>query len=302
MEKRAAGEEQVVRTACAHHCGGSCVWKVHIRDGVITRLEPDDDPKEDQLRGCMRAHALRQQVYAPDRLRYPLKRVGERGENIWERVSWEQALDQIADRLKQIKAKYGAESLAISEGTYRSDMYGVRTRFLNLFGNPGNIGCPGIVCGCNKHALRTALLGTGTLRDIVENAKCIVFCGWNITETRRRVWLDIRERIQKGGKIKLIVIDPKQTEVAKNADLWLQIRPGTDAALFLSWINVIIEERLYDETFVDKWTFGFDQLKQRASEYTPERVAGITWISAEKKGNRQECMRQTNRPLSVCLV
>ena len=92
----------------------------------------------------------------------------------------------------------------------------------------------------------------------------------------------LRERDGSEPRPKLIVIDPRRTKVAEKADIWLQIRPGTDAALFLAWINVIIEENLYDKNFVDKWTFGFDQLKQRASEYTPERVAEITWIPAEK--------------------
>ena len=116
MEKRAAGEEQVVRTACAHHCGGSCVWKVHIRDGVIIRLEPDDDPKEDQLRGCMRAHALRQQVYAPDRLRYPLKRVGPRGSGQFERISWDEALDTVASELIRIRDAYGNAAIIAGGG------------------------------------------------------------------------------------------------------------------------------------------------------------------------------------------
>ncbi len=236
-------------------------------------------------------------LYHPDQLMYPLKRVGERGENKWERVSWDKALDEIADKLKQIKAEYGAESLAVIEGTARSDLYGIRSRFLNLFGNPRNIGDPGTVCSANKAALRYVLLGTRSLSDNIDVAKCIVLCGWNITESRRKGWQQIQERIKKGEKVRLIVIDPRQIEVAKHADLWLQIRPGTDTALFLAWINVIVEEHLYDEAFVDRWTFGFDRLKQRAWGYTPEKVAEITWIPAEKIRESAR-MYATSKPAS----
>ena len=87
VEKGSPGEEQIVRTACAHHCGASCIWKVHVKDGIITRLEPDDESVEPQLRGYLKGHALRQQVYAPDRLKYPLKRTSPRGSAQFERIS-----------------------------------------------------------------------------------------------------------------------------------------------------------------------------------------------------------------------
>jgi thiosulfate reductase/polysulfide reductase chain A len=313
MTIRAANEEGVetkeINCWASPGCHDQCRLLASVKDGQIVKLKGKRRTLNTRatgraaqllFRSCPdRLPHLLEWLYHPDQLMHPLKRVGERGENKWERVSWEQALDEIADKLEKLKAKYGAETLALAEGTYRSDMYGIRTRFLNLFGNPGNIGCAGTVCGCNKHALKTALLGTGTIRDIVENAQCIVSDGWNMTQTRRRLWLDIKERLQRKEGLKFIVIDPKETESAKNADLWLQIRPGTDGALFLSWINVIIEERLYDEDFVDKWTFGFDQLKKRASEYTPEKVAGITWIPAEKIRESAR-MYAMNSPATFC--
>ena len=266
-------------------CHDRCGILVNVKDGRIVSLKGNRQTVNGErlFQSCPdRLPHLTKWLNHPDQLMYPLKRSGERGENKWERVSWEQALDEIVEKLRLMKAEYGAESLALTEGTMRSDMYGMRTRFLNLFGNPGNIGCAGTICACNKQALRRAILGTTTLRDNITVARCFVFSGWNIIESRRRRWEDIRERVRKGEQIKLIVIDPRQTELARQADIWLQIRPGTDAALFLSWINVIIEEQLYDKDFVEKWTYGFDRLKQRASEYTPEKVSEITWISAEK--------------------
>ena len=279
-------------------CHDRCAILVSVKNGKIVGIRGNRElvNGERLFQSCPdRLPHLAKWLYHHDQLMLPLKRIGERGENQWQRVSWEHALDDVADKLKAMKAEYGAESLALTEGTMRSDMYGIRTRFLNLFGNPGNIGCAGTICACNKQALRRAILGTVTLRDNFNVARCIVFCGWNIIESRRRRWEDIRERKRNGEDIKLIVIDPRQTELAKQADLWLQIRPGTDAALLLSWINVIIEERLCDEAFIENWTYGFEQLRQRASHYTPEKVAEITWVPAEKIREAAR-LYATNRP------
>jgi anaerobic selenocysteine-containing dehydrogenase len=226
---------------------------------------------------------------------YPLKRAGDRGENRWERISWDLALDEIAEKLDHIKSEYGAESLGVIEGTYRSDFYGIRTRFLNLFGNPGNIGCAGTVCMCNRTALGFALAGAPVSIPNFNLANCIVICGWNLTESRGMIWESIQRRLRKETNPKLIVIDPRETKAAKIADLWLQIRPGTDTALFLAWINVIIEEGLYDKDFVGRWAFGFDALRERASEYTPEKVSEITWIPTEKI-RKSARMYATNKP------
>lgn len=261
-------------------CYNLCGLLVSVKDGRILKMKVNPE-YPGSGKGCTERlpHFIKWQ-YHPDQLMHPLKRIGERGENNWERVSWDQALDEIAEKLKQLKERYGAESLAVTEGTYRSDLHGIRGRLLNLFGNPGNVGDPGTICRTCGFALYYAL--TGTLAPVLLDfsiAKCVVLCGSNISESWSATWREIKGRRKA---LKLIVIDPRQTEAAKNADLWLQIRPGTDAALYLAWINVIIKERLYDEEFVDKWTFGFDQLKQRAAEYTPEKVSEITWITAEK--------------------
>ncbi|MDD2736786.1 MAG: molybdopterin-dependent oxidoreductase [Desulfuromonadaceae bacterium] len=219
-------------------------------------------------------------LYSPNQLMYPLKRAGGRGENKWEKISWDQALDEIAQKLERLKAEYGAETLAVNEGTYRSDMFGIRSRFLNLFGNPSNVGGPGTVCMCNKFQMRYALTGPCSVgASLSRQLKCWVLDGYNMTQSVRTTWNNLIESRRK--EIKLIVIDPRRTEVAKQADLWLQIRPGTDSALFLAWLNVIITENLYDKDFVNSWTVGFDQLRERVDEYTPEQVAEITWVPAD---------------------
>ena len=285
-------------------CHGNCGLLVSVKDGKIVGMR--GNPEFPGSRGAVckeRFSHLVKWLEHPDQLMYPLKRRGERGEDKWERISWEQALDEIADKLKQIKAQYGAESLAVVEGTYRSDLYGIRARFLNLFGNPANVGDPGTSCGCNKVALNFALGGANIVSPALkmkglDRFTCFVYCGNNLPGSYQLVWRQLKKQLQGKTRPKLIVIDPRCTELAENADIWLQIRPGTDTALFMAWINVIIDEGLYDRTFVDKWTFGFEQLKQRASEYPPERVAEITWIPAEKIRESAR-IYATNKPAAI---
>jgi thiosulfate reductase / polysulfide reductase chain A len=260
-------------------CHQECGLIATVRGGRLVQLKGNPDYVT-PFRGCAdRMPHLTKWLYSSEQLLHPLKRAGERGENRWERISWDQALDEIAKKLAEIKTKYGAEGLALNEGTYRNDQYPMRTRFLNLFGNPGNIGSAGTVCFCNKVALSYALVGLGLRHGKAEKARCIVLNGANLSQAMPLIWRRIKRQLPK--QTKLIVIDPRKTEAAKEADMWLQIRPGTDGALFMAWINIIIREGLYDKEFVEKWTYGFDQLRERAAEYAPERVAEITWIPAE---------------------
>jgi thiosulfate reductase/polysulfide reductase chain A len=273
-------------------CGG-CGLLANVKDNKIVSMRGNREFPNSRGHVCRdRFPHLIKWLGHPDQLMYPLKRVGERGENKWERIDWEQALDEIAEKLKNIKAQYGAESLVSMEGI--GDIHGIRGRFLNLFGNPANVSGPGSVCNCNKRALHIALTGsiiaTGGSRpvEVYLTPDCIIFAGLSLVEGEPFAWHQFRRRLKEENRPKVIVIDPRRTKLAENADLHLQIRPGTDTALFMAWLNVIIEEGLYDKDFIDKWTFGFDELKQRALEYTPERIAEITWIPANQI---RECAR-----------
>ncbi len=287
----AAGEQpgvEVKKTICwpSPGCHCNCGLLVTVRDDKI--LDIRGNPEFPYNRGAVCAERLphfRRWLDHPDQLMHPLKRLGARGENRWERISWEQALDEIAAKLEAIKAGYGAESLSTIEGTYRSDFYAIRARFLNLFGNPGNVGAAGTACACNKVALAVALAGANIpciLAPPLKRLNCLVLLGRDYTDAnpvRRRPMQKWRAR---NPEAKLIVVDPRETAMAKTADMWLQIRPGTDAALLMAWIHVIIERGLWDREFVREWTHGFEQLRQRAAEYTPDRVAAVTWIPAEQ--------------------
>ena len=263
---------------CIHQCGLIAT----VEDGRLTPAGAREKILADaDAQGCadrMPYHI--NWLYNSEQLLHPLKRKGERGENQWERISWDQALDEIAAKLATLKEQYGAETLALHEGTYRSDLYGIRTRFLNLFGNPTNIGCAGTICRCNTVALNYALLGMCNARPKLPNLKCLVIDGCNLSGTAPLDFQRLKKRHAQGD-LKLIVIDPRKTDAGRFADIWVQLRPGTDTALFMGWMNVIFEEGLWNRDFVENWTFGFDELRARAAEYPPDRVADIPWVPPE---------------------
>ena len=266
--KEEPGEVKKVVCWPSPGCTSDCGLLATVKSGKIVSLRGDPDSPSKGAVCAERFPHLLKWLNHPDQLMYPLKRKGERGENEWERISWDQALDEIAARLKALKAKYGAETLSVIEGTYRTDLYGIRNRFLNLFGNPVNIGSTGVTCGTNKTQLSFALAGTNLMPPVISNSGldkqgCFVYCGSNPPGARQILWRQLKKQLQGPNRPRLILIDPRRIEMADYADIWLQIRPGTDAALFLAWINVIIEEGLYDKEFVDQWTFGFEALKEK---------------------------------------
>lgn len=258
-------------------CEFNCAALAHVEDGRVVKVE--GNPEHPVFKGfiCERARRAPKWLYHPDQLMYPLKRIGGRGQGKWQRISWEQALDEIAGKLAQLKESYGAETLLVNEGTYRCDHTWARTRFMNLFGNPHNLFCPGTICFINAYNINLCMVGCVNIWSDLENSKCVVLWGQNPAETELPPWVTIREGMRRRD-VKLIVIDPKITKSARHADIHLRLRPGTDTALALGWINVIISEGLYDKDFVEKWTYGFDKLREAVKEYTPERVAEITWL------------------------
>lgn len=213
----------------------------------------------------------------PNRLLTPLKRVGERGEGKWQEISWEQALDEIAQKLTAIIQQHGPEALAVTSGPWNcSTESGMTRRFMNLLGTPNYIS-PVALCLGNTAAVNRLTYGWMPLPDF-ENTQCIVLMGHN-TNSQSWVWEYIRLRLAEKRGAKLIVFDPRRSPNAERADVHLAITPGTDVAMCMGWINVIIEEALYDRAFVAQWTHGFDQLRQRVQQDFPlDRVSEITGV------------------------
>lgn len=263
-------------------CWCTCGIQVTIDNGNIVKVEGDPECPFNQGWLCERAQKAIHEIHThPQRLNYPLKRVGERGQNQWQRISWEQAVDEIAGKIDAIRSQYGPEALMCGGGTgHGSGADTMRIRFMNLFGSP-NYFYQGINCGAAMIMGQTAMYGWESISTAVPGlTKAMVLWGYNPANSWMTWWPIFLQAKQEGAK--LIVIDPRLTETASYADEWLQIRPGTDGALALSLINVIINEDLYDHDFVENWTIGFEDLKRRAEKYTPERTAEITWIPKEK--------------------
>jgi anaerobic dimethyl sulfoxide reductase subunit A len=261
-------EDRIVRVGCpSHNCGGKCLLKVHVKDGVITRIEGDDRPTDDvadpQLRPCVRGRAYRHRQYHPDRLKYPMKRIGKRGEGKFERITWDEALDTVASQMKRIKAEYGNSALYVPYGTGSySNTNGshVARRLLYKFG-----GCLGFYNSYSWACINIATpyvygtLQVGSQRQDWLNTKYILMWGWNPSEMRDGTNSDYFISLAREKGAKVICIDTRMSMSAVNlADEWVPIRPGTDTAMMSAMAYVMITENLVDKAFVDKYCLGFD--------------------------------------------
>ena len=271
-------EERIVKSYC-RNCHGGCGVLVYVRDGRITKIEGDPEFPTNRGSMCSKGLATVQLVYHPDRVKHPLKRVGNRGEGKWQPVSWDEALDTIAGKLKQVKAEYGAESVVLGFGTgrnYESFLY----RFANLWGTP-NVLTAGHMCYGPRIAATAITCGKLPVSDYDANPACVMVWGNNVVWTNpdEQIGTRLSRTLAKGTR--LIVVDPRLTFLAGKADIWLQLRPGTDTALALGMANVIIGEELYDKEFVNNYVHGWDKFVERVQEYPLDKVAEITSVSAE---------------------
>lgn len=226
---------------------------------------------------CAKGRLAQSTFDHPNRLLKPLKRVGERGEGKWEEVSWEQALDEIAEKLKTVVEKYGSEALAVTSGPWNcSTESGMTRRFMNLIGTPNYLS-PVALCLGNTAAVNRLTYGWMPLADF-ENTQCIVLMGHN-TNSQSWVWEYVRQKLAEKRGAKLIVFDPRRSPNAERAEVHLAIKPGTDIVMCMGWINVIIEEKLYDKAFVENWTIGFEELKERVrNDFSLEFVSKETGV------------------------
>lgn len=265
---------KVVRSYCGL-CHPRCGILLHYGGDKVVKVTGDPDHPINRGNICERGRLMVDHLYHPDRINYPLKRVGKKGEGKWERISWDQALDEVAEKLSALKDEYGAETLAFTHGTKRTYHWDCR-RFFNIFGSPNTCGV-NTICMCPSYATEFATYGGMIMGSEVPASKCVVMWGSNPSQSNPNLLYPMILHARKNGA-KLIVIDPRKTNEAKKADLWLQIRPGTDLALMLGWISTIIKEELYDKEFVENYTTGFEELAEEVEQYTPEKVSEITGI------------------------
>ncbi len=274
-----AGEEKVVWSACTVNCGSRCPLRMHVKDNRITYVETDNTGTETynldhQVRACLRGRSMRRRVYNPDRLKYPMKRVGKRGEGKFKRISWDEALTEIAQSLRKNIEAYGNESIYLNYGT--GTLGGTMTRswppgatmvarLMNCIGgylnHYGDYSTAQIAVALDYTYGGGWALGN-SMADI-ENTKLIVLFGNNPAETRMSGGglTYCIEQAKARSNAKLIIIDPRYNDTgAGREDEWIPIRPGTDAALVAAMAYVMITENLIDKPFLDKYCVGFDEV------------------------------------------
>ncbi len=282
---------KVIPSVCGHDCGGACPLSIYVEDGRIIKIEAHDVGFP-AMRPCARGLLYHYRVYAPDRLKYPMKRTGERGEGKFARISWDEALGEIAEQITRIKDTYGPAAilnLSHSGADGRLHQAAAMTRFLNMTGGQtkswGGVSFPG---GHFASLATYGRLDTGNDRADLLNSKMIILWGNNPaesifgTETR---WYLMQA---KEKRIKIICIDPRFTESAATwASLWIPIRPGTDSALAVAMAYVILEQGLQDQHFLDAYTVGFDKFRDYITgaedgiAKTPDWAERITGVPAE---------------------
>ncbi len=273
--------EEVFKSIC-RICHGGCGVLVHVRDGKVVRVKGDPESPMNKGWMCVKGVMTPEIANHPDRLRSPLRRVKKSGNGQWEEISWDNALDEITGKLDKLRKEFGTESIAIGQGTGRHHYMHV-VRFANALGTP-NWYEPGLAqCFIPRITVSNLTYGGFVVADYYGEVspKCILFWGHNpvISGPDGELAISVKRAMRKGCKS--IAVDPRRSETAKLCQQWLPVRPGTDAALALAMAHVIIEEGIYDREFVEKWTTGFEQLKNHVSTCTPGWAEEITRVKAE---------------------
>ena len=269
-----AKEAKVIFTDCTL-CYHSCGTKVTVEEGKAVKVEGLESHPLNKGKLCPKGEAALDNIYSPKRVKYPMKRV----KGSWERITWDQALTEIANKLLKLKEDYGPSVLGMfsgSIGVENLEMVGLTQRFKAAFGSPNFFSVESI---CYRMRIRTRQITFGKYPTEELDSNFYILWGHNPDASDFPLQLAIEENLKRGAK--LVVIDPKRIPMADRAEMYLRIRPGTDGALALAMINVIINEKLYDSDFIDKYTLGFDKLVPHIQKYPPEWAEKITWIPAE---------------------
>lgn len=276
MPKEGFMSRSEVRSIC-FECHSRCGVVLGVEDGKVVSVQGDKEHPFSQGFLCPKGRACMEIIYHPERITTPLKREGSKEDGTFIPISWDEALDVIATRLLAAKDAWGPESFALGTGTTRG-IPPFLNRFLTAYGSPNYFG---VVYMSGGPILFGGLTTVGfPMSPEFHASKCIVLWASNPDQSNPGLYNHaIKQSLQNGGK--LIVVDPRETALAKKADHWLQLRPGTDVAMALCFMNVIINNDLYDKTFVDQWTVGFEKLREHVAPYTPRYTAGITWVAAE---------------------
>jgi anaerobic selenocysteine-containing dehydrogenase len=282
--ERPAPSETVVKAVC-RMCHGGCGTLVTVRDGDVVSVKGDPDHPVNKGKLCSKAGAPSiDQLYQEARINWPMMRTGPKGSMQWKRISWDEAIKYIADKMLAIRAEHGAEAVSFARGVSMNNNQ-IVTRLANVFGTP-NIASINYYCYGPRVAACT-LTATGkfsgrgwdnvAIPDFFGNPACIVEWG-----AQKRISNDhglightpVTDALRK--KPLDIIVDPRRPTACGPGHIWLPIRPGADGAMALGWANIIISEGLYDQEFVEKWCHGFEEFRAHVAEWTPEKTGEVT--------------------------
>jgi thiosulfate reductase / polysulfide reductase chain A len=255
-----------VRTIC-FDCHSRCGVIIDVQDNRMVGIKGDKSHPFSHGFICPKAKFCHELIYHPDRITTPLVRIGEKGSDRFEKVSWDHALSLIAERMLRAREHHGPESVVFGMGTTRG-LNPYLGRFLTLFGSPNDM-APSNYSG--GPIVMGSVMVCGFAMDAPDHGKAKNILLWATNPEASlpgRFLYEINQGLKAGAV--LTVVDPRGTNLARKAHHWLRIRPGTDTALALGFLNVIISKGLYDRAFVEKWTVGFDQLKEHVSQFTPD--------------------------------
>ncbi|MFP4036147.1 MAG: molybdopterin-dependent oxidoreductase [Desulfobacteraceae bacterium] len=279
------------RNTMCRLCSAGRPIAAEVEEGrLVSAHTPPEAPGEYKY-FCPKLKAAPDILYSPERLRFPLLKDSHRGNYYWKELTWEQALETAAERLQEVRRRYGAPALGWITGHVPD--YGApwdyANRFMSAYGSP-NIFGNGSICHAAREMAHIFTYGAMTQPDY-KHTRCMVVWGKNDADTNPAGHNMILAARKKGSK--LIVIDPVRTKLASLADMWLQIKPGGDGLLAMAIIHVMIEEEIYDRGFVAQWTTGFDRLRQQAGDYSPENVAARIWLRPEEIRHAARLYAQT---------
>lgn len=290
-------EQEEVKNGICYMCGLNCRTKIHVSQGTAVKI---DMLSKSVVESCPRWKAQLDFIYHPERLQYPLKRVGDRGSGSFVRISWDEALDTIANGFQKIKTEYGPESVVFWVA-YTKEPRPYFHRLVHAFGSPN-------YCSESSNCFLATMLAAnltfgedygflaGQSFILDPNSRCELVWTTALKHSFPHIWKTYLKAKEKG--LRLIVVDPRRTDIASMADVHLQLRPGTDGALALGLLHVIINEQLYDKEFVEKWTEGFGDLTKLVQEYPPKRVEQITRVPSAKV-EEAATLFTTRRPAKV---